>query len=531
MNVKSTHPLRAICKRDNLTIEKLAEATGLGTTTVWRAFNGKPINAHSRQQLCDYFGMTSEELGLVSEKTDEVANQAPPFSNSFFKAETLVVDNKHFHHPTASQTNPIVQYLTAFSSNEKQNYAPSNGVTTLKTIVETIGGSQELQDLAQRPVLLIMMLDLFTDSQGMGENEWNIAKLYQKYTEKWLKSDTAEFASTLKWEEKAALIQEIAWSIYVTRTSDDSPNTPYERVTITQRDLSNLLERFTHRYPRTSLGQLIDDICLHTFPIVKDGDSYRFFEKSFQDYYVAQYIFELMRSKEHLVAPVALALQEFLSVEVVTFLKDMFSAKDFSRHDRALVVDILIKVYQQNIADDHHTATIRQNACSYLTFLGTQKAVQFLERVSEQEPNKWVQRGIMVGLVLFCDREDILEQYLDILHNDPEAASINIGYHLAYYGDQAPEEGYYDRGGNRCDGTVRAIFRHLRSERYRSGWAIDLFTLRMLLEQRGTVVLSANQQHLPFLGEFLNKDHRGQGRAFQQEKQLLQDILKGAALL
>ncbi|HZS79076.1 MAG TPA: hypothetical protein VFA41_20870 [Ktedonobacteraceae bacterium] len=265
--------------------------------------------------------------------------------------------------------------------------------------------------------------------------------------------------------------------------------------------------------------------------ITNEGDAYHFIHKSFHEYLVAKHIFEQMRHKENAKEEVAKVLQFFLPVEIVTFLKDMLNGKDFSRHEQALTVDTLIKVYQLHDRNDHRSATIRQNACSYLSYLGTQKASQFLEKTYRQEPNKWVQRGMMLGLALSCYRQDILEEYIEMLRNDPEAASINIGYHLAYYGDQAPSEGFRDRGGERCEATVRSIFRHLHSERYRNGWVLDLLTLRTLLEQRGVIAFSSNEQHLPFLAEFLNRNHLEQSNIFQEERQLLFTALKGVALL
>jgi hypothetical protein len=175
---------------------------------------------------------------------------------------------------------------------------------------------------------------------------------------------------------------------------------------------------------------------------------------------------------------------------------------------------------------DHRSATIRQNASHYLAFLGTQKAIQFLEQGYEGEPDKWVRRGMMVGLALFCGRSDILERYIESLHTDPEAASINIGYHLVYYGDQPPEERYYDRGGEHCEKTIQAIFHHLGNTAYRHEWGLDLLTLRMLLEGRGLAIFASEKRYLPFLKEFLGKNDQGQGDVFQQEKQLLQETLE-----
>jgi transcriptional regulator with XRE-family HTH domain len=66
------HPLRAMRERLNLTQKRLAEEIGVGVQTILRAEHNKPIQAESRRLLCEYFGMTSEELGL------NVAETSPP---------------------------------------------------------------------------------------------------------------------------------------------------------------------------------------------------------------------------------------------------------------------------------------------------------------------------------------------------------------------------------------------------------------------------------------------------------------------
>lgn len=421
------------------------------------------------------------------------------------------------------------EYALSFCRKKwEQTAGTQNPVPPAEYIVKTIEASPELRDLAQRPLLLVMILDLFTDSEEASEREWNAAKLYQRYTEKWLRHEAAKPDSVLKWHEKAVLMQEIAWSIHATRAANAFLHERYQNSAITQHDFLLLLERIAPRFRHIPLIQIFDDICLRTFLIANDGDAHSFIHKSFQEYYVGKYIFERLRSREQPADAAAHVLGEFLSMEVGIFLKALLDAKACSGSERDHVVDVLITAYQQNSTDDQRSVTIRENASHYLAFLGTPKAIQFLEPVYTAEPDKWVQRGMMVGLALLCKRSDILDHYIDLILNDLEAASLNIGYHLVYYGDQPPEEGYYDRGGQRCEGTLRSIFRRLKSEYYRSGWALDLLTLRALLEQRGMAIFKADEHYRPFLAAFLSSDHQEQSSVFQREKQRLQEILEGA---
>jgi DNA-binding XRE family transcriptional regulator len=81
MSGTPTHPLRTMRDRFNLTQKRLAEEIGIGTQTIIRAEHNKPINAESRRLLCEYFGMTSEELGLtIDEATRKKQTQKQTYS-------------------------------------------------------------------------------------------------------------------------------------------------------------------------------------------------------------------------------------------------------------------------------------------------------------------------------------------------------------------------------------------------------------------------------------------------------------------
>lgn len=425
--------------------------------------------------------------------------------------------------------NAVIRYITTFYT--KKSEAATNEITTPPArIIQTIQDNQVLRDLVQRPLLLMMMLETFASAQAVEEFNstiWNIAKLYEKYTEKWLKSEASKPDSVLKWNEKAEIIQELAWWLYTIRGATSSANQIYEGVTFTQRELTDVLENLSNRMKHIPSHQLIDDICLRTFLIGNDGGTYFFIHKSFQEYYAAKHVFEYLKRQGQSGEAIACVLREHFSLEVAVFLKHMLRAKAFSRSHRDIVIKNLIIAYQQNCGDDLSSVIIRNNTSYYAAFLGGLYAIQFLEQAYRQEPNKWVQRSMMVGLALFCDREDILEQYIDVLLTDVEAASINIGYHLVYYGDQPLEEGYFDRGGQKCDGTVESIFGRLKDENYRKAWVLDLFTLRTLLEQRGvSVLLRKHKLDIAFLEEFLSKKHEEQGNIFHQEKKRLLELLE-----
>lgn len=52
----------------NLSLQDVADATGLSFRTVLRAEQGAPLNPDSRRRLCQFYCKTPEELGLVARR-------------------------------------------------------------------------------------------------------------------------------------------------------------------------------------------------------------------------------------------------------------------------------------------------------------------------------------------------------------------------------------------------------------------------------------------------------------------------------
>jgi tetratricopeptide (TPR) repeat protein/DNA-binding XRE family transcriptional regulator len=72
------HPLRRARKTHNgrvLTQEQLADLTGLSKSTIERAEHGEPTNWYTQKQLCNFFGKTARELGLVDQIHGETTSE------------------------------------------------------------------------------------------------------------------------------------------------------------------------------------------------------------------------------------------------------------------------------------------------------------------------------------------------------------------------------------------------------------------------------------------------------------------------
>src|SRR5579883_1447027 len=179
--------------------------------------------------------------------------------------EQLLLERKK--EAAAIQTNPVMHYIAAFSQTKRQDNISQRIVMPSETIVETIGGSQELQELAQRPLLLVMMLDVFSNLQEVGEESCSIAKLYQKYIEKWLKQECSTSEPEIHWHEKVEIIQELAWLLYTANSPLTKPYKDYQHFTFTRHNLNRFLEQIG---TRISTYPLIPTDRYYTTPYVFD---------------------------------------------------------------------------------------------------------------------------------------------------------------------------------------------------------------------------------------------------------------------
>ncbi len=68
----SDHPLRIIRESLNLSLDGLAEATGVSARTILRAEQGHVLYPGSRRLLCQFFNKSAEELGLLPQQQRQV---------------------------------------------------------------------------------------------------------------------------------------------------------------------------------------------------------------------------------------------------------------------------------------------------------------------------------------------------------------------------------------------------------------------------------------------------------------------------
>jgi energy-coupling factor transporter ATP-binding protein EcfA2 len=440
------------------------------------------------------------------------------FYESFLRISSIQETYQHKVRLKYLKFDQVTSFITAFC---KHTSTPNPEI-----LIEGITRSNSLMDITKRSLLLVMVVDMMSESGLQGKTLRSSAQLYEEYTRRWLITEASKPGVIVGWNEKHELMKMLAWEMQKNPEATQgveinwSASVPKTRVIeIIHKFLEQPLGSIYDQWPQPVL---INDIFQHSFlEPSKNADAFFFYHKSFQEFYAAMHVFDVLKTEPQAVEE---TLSEHLPVEIASFLKEMLKSGSLDSKNRVRVERNLEQAYTNNLWSGN--SLLREQASYYLACLESPHGIQFLEEIYSREPDKFVQRGILVGLAVLCRRPDIMDRYIRLLHEDPEADSINLGYHLMYYGDSLFEKDYLDKNNNKCDGTVRAILRHLRDEKYRCGWALDLLTLRRLIETRGSGIVTDQDraQVLIFFDRQKNHNHA----SFKEEKHLLEPYLEGS---
>ncbi|WP_440957082.1 NACHT domain-containing protein [Methanosarcina sp. Mfa9] len=420
-----------------------------------------------------------------------------------------------------------------------------------------IKNSDELIELSKSILMLLMIVDILLNPENKGITISNQAELYRIQTETWLEREAEK--NGLKREQKRELLREVAWFTY-------------ERGLITTFDKKELKEHLENKISKLNYDLsnfqkeqtfilLVDDLFYRTLLKSERGRTngdgmYKFVHKSFQEYFVADRIFAKLTSPfdekndtklAHSVKDIRESLKYIIPAEIAVFLKDMLKRCEKPNIKSSISKNLRL-AYDSAFSegDTCENLLIRQHSCHYLSRLKNEDDTEFLESVYKKESNEYVKRGIIIGLILFGKREDLLENYVNLLNGNLEesevARNINIGYHLVYYGDRPLKKGECDFSlttSEKYDGTIRAIIHHLKDKKREIGWPIDLITLRNLLEQEKEEnevekkteeivysTIDGNEEYKTFLKDFLDSESPVQVNMLSDEKGKLNNILK-----
>lgn len=166
-------------------------------------------------------------------------------------------------------------FLNPFKEDDYITYLKKFLPENWKKYYETIVGTYDLRNLAEKPVLLELMVETLPQIK-IDENEnLNHASLYDRYTKFWLQRD--DWRSYLKSNEREIVTEEIAFYLF----SNDKDKISYK-------DLPKLIQEQFPDKKSIEIEYLDQDVRTCTFLNRDDKGDYSFVHKSFMEFFVAK---------------------------------------------------------------------------------------------------------------------------------------------------------------------------------------------------------------------------------------------------
>lgn len=364
----------------------------------------------------------------------------------------------------------------------------ADGSASVSELKHWCGEFPYRRELCATPLRLAMAVDVaFAARKGLLGITGKI-DLFREFTERQLSQQTQAIPLHLKMQ----LLEMAAWQFYA-EDAVGNESRPFTRGELE----AEVVTAFCAQHAGLAPERILDDLEQNSFIDVRAEPKHvaartvlSFTHKSFQHYFVAMRIVHAIRTgaKE-----AVQAFSKFYSAEVAEFLMEAVTKL---REDLALIqaVENLQDAYRLTAGSDpgvelrpERRRIAHQQIGFYLGTLATPSGDQaFLEKQLDCEPDPWVRRGIVVGLALGGSTEP-MTNYISRLREQRTAqvagaeneASINLGYHLSFFGDQHLRiaEPYRDQELTTCDNTVAALLDILSSPTMATIHRLCLFTL------------------------------------------------------
>jgi hypothetical protein len=429
----------------------------------------------------------------------------------------------------------IANFVTAYCAEFDRGDAAS--------IMETIQGSGELQDLTSRPLTLWMTVDVLADpAPNLGDQIGTLTSLYRRYTEKWLQREAVRPGALVeRADDKRALVRVAARAMFQLGTALGGTARSTTELAVSRDQLAETLRSAGAGFlvadvvSRLGLHAALDELCLRTF-LVRGSteEGYRFAHKSFFEYFVALDLWECVGREARLeIAEEYFALP--LSDPIVYFFREMLALSRLRADEQRIICQNMIALLTRRSTDaDARSETIRQHVGNLLAGVADGPTSGFLADYLAQESSEFVRRGITVGLGLQQGRTDLVLEYVKRLRagkaDGVQAVSIQLGYSRIYHGDQDWTGRWEDDGSPEVTRTIDAQIDRLLSSRNRSFserlWPLTMFTLRALLEDgRGWPVINSDRIRRERLVVFLAASQPERGEVFEDERKRLLHLL------
>ncbi len=144
-----------------------------------------------------------------------------------------------------------------------------------KNYYELINKTYNLRELAEKPILLDLIVQTLPQIQLKKQEKLNVSSLYETYTNFWLKRD--DWRSYLNFSERSYITGEIAF--YLFRNN---------KTKISYKDIPKIIEKKFPKKEKFESYYLDQDVRTCTFLNRDDKGDYSFVHKSFMEFFVAK---------------------------------------------------------------------------------------------------------------------------------------------------------------------------------------------------------------------------------------------------
>ena len=377
-------------------------------------------------------------------------------------------------------------YLNHFGN---KKYGKAINQNDVNSILREISDSLFLKELSSTPLYLNMLIELYGDAKiknGQIHPITNLVELYIQFIEYWLnyEREKSSFGYVEIWDRLGfshinELLSRVSWNYYDDALYNRSDYTRFSRQTLEEfLILLSQENKWKNILDGISITKLTDFILARTFLL--DGKRISFIHKSFQEYFVSKYMFDLQISMEDTSEFLIEAHAKLVTPEVSEFLKGQLL-----RVERNIILKRRIYINLRNVLlSGKGNRIVREQIAYHIGLLNIPEAVDFLHEYLKTEKDYWIVRGITIGLS-FSGDESELHKYVERMYterslggNTPEN-DVNLGWSLTFFGDQPYDDLYPDKDQHlpSCKNTVTRLIYQLSTEIDRPSWRTNLYTL------------------------------------------------------
>lgn len=456
--------------------------------------------------MFQYIIRNSEEVVLIIEAVDEylatydLENIFNVFQNEMFQMGKLLLSCRTPFYARYMNCIPKIRQLKkiellTWNDKKVENYIDLyfaflkvKDKRKKNIIKRKIRYSENLHTLACTPLHLNMLLDLLYKKGYIVDKVDSILSLYSEYTYYWLTNEKEKSRiHELSDEEKIKILEIISWSFY-------EYSEPNKDIYFTREKLDNILSGILSG----DVGNKTKEILRNTFFVEtrdneNSGNIYtiRFIHKSFQEYFIASYIFRIMQENATELASI---MRTYCSSKYLSeFLRQYIQSASKKEIISGKIARNCIEAYKANLNNDELSVNriAREELAYNMGILHNELSDRFLKEQLKMEKDVFVRRAIMFGLAFGGDSQ-YRNMYVDLLRRErmegisTEENDSNIGYSLTFFGDQPVDIHHPDQdlGQEGCDNIIKRNLYLFNTESDFAGWRLNLYTIIDLYKYR-----------------------------------------------